>query len=114
MTVIKHRGDPKKAITKQNVTVKRQEAIFTPEYGVVKCTPYSEHFVYENPDHTPGSSSFLCTCGSVAVIANPYEDRQRLFVCLNHATYGFHATSQVNKKDFEQGVPIIKKGKKWV
>lgn len=111
-TVIKHRGEPKQARTSQDILIKRQEAFFTEEYGMVKCTPYGEHFIYENPDKSAGTSSFLCTCGSVAVVANPYGDG-RTFVCLSHATYGFHQTSQVNKKDFERGNPIIRKGRKW-
>lgn len=94
--------------------VKRTKSLFTEEYGITQCADYWEHFIYENPDKTPGRSSFMCTCGSTAVIANPYHTKNKQFVCMNHASYGHHATSQVNKKDFEQGVPIIKKAKRWV
>jgi len=111
--IIHHRGDPKQATTAKNVIITRQEFLFADQFGLVRCTPYGDHFIYENPDKSPGSSSFLCTCGSVAVIATPHGEG-KAFACLNHATYGFHATSQVDKKDFEQSVPIIKKGKRWV
>jgi len=100
-----------KAVTDKGVVVKRSESFFTKEYGITPCADYDDHFLYEN--HTPGESSFLCTCGSVAVIANVYS-KAKQFVCLNHATYGFHQTSQVNKADYEKGDPVIMKGKRWV
>lgn len=113
--IIRHKGRQKRAVTEKGVVVYRAESFFTEEYGVTVCTDYDEHFLYEIPDSpaTKGQSSFMCTCGAVAVIANPY-DSGNMFVCINHATYGFHQTSQVNKKDFEQGTPVIMKGKRWV
>ncbi len=109
--IIKHKGRQNTARTNKGILVKRAESFYTEEYGITKCADYDDHFLYENK--AVGESSFLCTCGSVAVIANPYN-ADNMFVCLNHATYGFHTTSQVNKKDFEQSVPIIRKGKKWL
>lgn len=114
MNIIKHKGEPTKAVTDQGQTVHRQPSLYADEYGIIPCTPYGEHFIYLNPDKRAGTPSFLCTCGSIAVIANVYEDKKRAFVCMHHATYGFHQTSMVNKKDFEQGKPVIMKGKKWV
>lgn len=113
--IIKHKGRQSQAVNHQGIVVKRAESFFTEEYGITRCTDYDDHFLYEVPDSpsTKGQSSFLCTCGSVAVIANPYE-AGNMFVCLNHATFGFHQTSQVNKADYEKGTPVIKKGKRWV
>lgn len=112
--LISQAGRVMHATTPQGKTVKRVESLFTTEFGITQCADYWEHFIYENPDKTAGRSSFMCTCGSAAVIANPYATRKKQFVCHHHATYGFHATSQVNKKDFEKGTPVIMKGKRWV
>lgn len=109
--IIQHKGRQRQAKTDKGIIVRRAESFFTKEYGITSCADYDDHFLYEN--HNVGESSFMCTCGSPAVIANPY-DSGNMFVCLNHATYGFHTTSQVNKKDFEQGEPVIQKGKRWV
>lgn len=113
--IIQHKGRQTQARTDKGILVKRAESFFTQEYGVTPCADYDEHFLYEIPDtpETKGQSSFRCTCGSIAVIANPYK-KGNMFVCLNHATYGFHTTSQVNKADFAKGEPVIMKGKKWV
>ena len=101
-SIIHHKGRVNKATTLDGVVVERQEQLFVEEWGnFVPCAPYDEHFVYENPDTSQGSSSYMCTCGSVAVVVNPERDAGRLFVCHFHETYGSHTTSHVNKKDFE-------------
>lgn len=115
--IIRHRGDPKKATTLKNRQVARQEQLFVPEWGAfVKCTPYGEHFIYENPDTSAGSSSYLCTCGSAAVVVPPGP--KGLFVCQFHVDYGFHQTSVINVKDFEksagQTITVNPKGKRWI
>lgn len=104
--IIQHKGRQNQAETDKGIIVKRAESFFTEEYGITPCTDYDDHFLYENKKLN--QSSFMCTCGSVAVIVS-----SDMFVCLNHATFGFHQTSQVNKKDFEGGVPVIRRGKKW-
>ena len=102
-SVIKHKGRVMKATTLQGYPVERQDYLYVEEWGgFVTCAPYEEHFLYENPDQSIGSSSYMCTCGSAAVVANPEKGEAALFVCLFHATYGSHATSHVNVKDFEQ------------
>lgn len=89
-----------------------------PEWGAfVPCAPYEEHFVYLNPDTSEGSSSYMCTCGSAAVVVPPGP--AGMFVCLFHATYGSHTTSHVNLKDFEKSagekVEISRpESKRWV
>lgn len=101
--IIHHKGRVTQATTLHGVVVERQEQLFVPEWArFVPCAPYEEHFVYENPDQAVGSSSYMCTCGSAAVVANPEREGRAMFVCLFHATYGNHTTSHVNLKDFEK------------
>jgi hypothetical protein len=105
MTNIIHNfGTPKKMILENGTVVERPEAIFVPEYGtMVKVAPYSDHFIFENPDTSEGSSAYLCTCGNVAVIAPPGP--AGMFVCLfdlNTGLKGYHATSLYNLKDWEK------------
>ncbi len=92
--------------------------MFIPEWGeFIPCAPYDDHFVYLNPDTSPGSSAYMCTCGSVAVVANPEKGMGRMFVCLFHATYGAHTTSYVNRGDWPDiaGDTIEVKGdKRWL
>lgn len=112
--IIKHKGDPKKAMLPNGAVVHREKKIFIPEWeAFVNCAPYSNHFVYENP--IPGQSAYMCTCGSPAVITPPGS--KGMMVCLFHATYGFHTTSVVNKKDFPkmagETVEVTQKGKRW-
>lgn len=102
--IIKNAGEVKKATLENGTVVNRQEAIFVPEWGVfVKCASYENHFVFENPDKSEGSSAYLCTCGNVAVIAPP--NPLGLFVCLfdlNTGLLGYHATSLYNLKDWDK------------
>lgn len=112
--IINTKGRAMQAKTPSGKTVTRVGSLFTEEFGLTQCADYWEHFIYENPDKTPGRSSFMCTCGSMAVIANPYQTRNKQFVCHHHATYGVHTTSHVNKKDFEKGTPQIMKAKRWI
>jgi hypothetical protein len=98
-------GTPKKVILDNGVIVERPNSIFVPEYGTfVNVAPYSDHFIYENPDTSEGSSAYLCTCGNVAVIAPPGP--AGLFVCLfdlNTGLKGYHATSLYNKREGAHG-----------
>jgi hypothetical protein len=112
--VISHAGTPTKFFDERTgQTVERQEQIFVPEWGaMIPTAPYDDHFIYENPDKRKGSPSFMCTCGAFAVVVPPFGN-DRMFVCNHHATYGFHTTSMVNKKDIEQGKTRIFRGRKW-
>lgn len=108
--IITHHGTPRRAVGPNNQVYLRQDALYIPEYqAMVKCTAYDDHFIYHNP--SAGESAYKCTCGSPAVIVPPGPGG--MLVCLNHATFGFHATSQVNKSDFERGEVVIRKGRKW-
>lgn len=113
-TILDNVGTPQKFTDdKTGKTIHRQDQIFVKEWGqMVPTAPYDDHFVYENNLNVKGTPAFMCTCGAAAVVVPPFGN-SRMFVCLNHATFGFHATSQVNKKDFEKGIPIVKKGRKW-
>lgn len=97
-------GTPKKVVLENGTVVERPEAIFVPDYGtLVKVAPYDDHFIYENPDTSEGSSAYLCTCGNPAVIAPPGP--LGLFVCLfdlNTGLLGHHATSLYNLKDWDK------------
>lgn len=118
--IIKHAGQPNTAEF-EGVKVTRQEHIFVidPQLGgLIPCAPYDDHFVFEVPRSRArqGQSSYMCTCGSAAVIANPEGAKGRMFVCLFHGTYGYHQTSVVNKETFEQqaGQILTAKGRKWL
>ena len=112
--IIRYRGDPQKTTTLKGQPVERKTSLFIPEWNVdIKCAPYDNHFIYENPDKGIGSTAYLCTCGGAGVVVPP--DLSGMFVCLTHATYGFHSTSFINKKDFANiaGGIVKPKGKKW-
>lgn len=117
-TIIRYRGEPQKAEF-EGVPIAREDKLFVPEWGgLVSCAPYDDHFVFEVPPgrKRAGMSDYLCTCGSAAVVAKPETQTGRLFVCLFHATYGYHSTSVVNKKDFDRKEigDIDTASKKWL
>jgi hypothetical protein len=103
--ITKNSGTPKRVTLENGTVVERPEFIFVPDYrAMIPTAPYSDHFIYENPDKSEGSSAYLCTCGNVAVIAPPGP--AGLFVCLfdlNSGMKGYHATSLYNKKDGAHG-----------
>lgn len=116
-SIIHHRGEPQEATTLKGQRVFRQQQLFVTEWGqFVPCAPYDNHFIYESPDKDEGTSAYMCTCGSAAVIANP-EEGGRMFVCLFHATYGSHTTGHINKKDFSSvaGQTVeVKRDTRWL
>ena len=97
-------GTPKKVVLENGVVVERPEAIFVSDYGaMVKVAPYSDHFIYENPDKSEGSSAYVCTCGNPAVIAPPGPTG--MFFCLfdlNTGLKGYHATSLYNLREWDK------------
>lgn len=119
--IIKHRGDPQKAEF-EGVPIGRKSELFVSEWNAfVTCAPYDNHFIFEIPiiRKKTGMSDYMCTCGSAGVVAKPEKQATRLFVCLFHATYGYHSTTIVNKSDFDRKdlggtVEIEGKGKKWL
>jgi hypothetical protein len=84
LKVIRHRGTPQKATTLREEKVERVAGFFISELGhaYIPATPYDNHFVYESKK--VGQSSYMCTCGSPAVIVSGF------MVCLHHRTYGVH------------------------
>lgn len=97
--VIRHLGEPQEAQTLHGQTVYRQDKLWVDQWGtLISCTPYDDHFIYESPDKTAGSPTYMCTCGSAAVIVGQADGA--MFVCMMHATMGKHVTSMVNLRDF--------------
>jgi hypothetical protein len=89
--IIRHRGEAKQTRTLKGRSVKREESLLVPEWTTfIKCTPYDNHFIYHDP--TPNQSSYMCTCGAVAVVVPPGP--AGMFVCYHHATYGNHTTGE--------------------
>jgi len=93
-----------KATTLDGHDVYRQEKLFVVELGrFIPCAFYEEHFIYENPTKKAGTSSYMCTCGSSAVIAgiSGYEGSASpsglMFICLLHATHGHHVDTSTVK-----------------
>lgn len=117
--LIKYVGEPNKAEF-EGITITRQEELFIREWeALVNCTPYDNHFIFEIPETRKrmGMSEYMCTCGSFAVIAHPENVRSRVFVCMFHAENGYHQTTIINKKDFENIAGKIlpePKGKQWL
>lgn len=99
-SVIRYRGDPKRATTLDGHNVYRADQIFCEEVGgFVPCASYSEHFIYKNPSKRPGTSKYMCTCGSMAVIAgvSAYQGMASpqglMLVCYLHSTFGHHSNT---------------------
>ena len=87
--VIHFRGDLNK-VKFDGKTWIRQEYIYMGEnFGLVKCTPYDDHFILYDPSRM-GWTTF-CTCGSPAVIIgyNDYKKdaspQGKLLACYLHA-----------------------------
>jgi len=98
--IVRYLGEPQQTRTAQGKAIQRQESLFVLEWGaMVRCTPYDDHFIYE--DDAVGQSAYMCTCGSPAGVVPPGPNG--MFVCLFHAQYGKHTTSVVNVKDIESG-----------
>lgn len=122
--IIKVRGEPNRA-TFEGVTVTRQAAIWAGEWGLVSCTPYDNHFIFQVPASRirAGMWEHWCTCGSQAVITTP-EGAARMWVCyfyhsrLLETGHGYHQTAVINKDDFGkvagQTIELPKKDKWWL
>lgn len=100
LKVVKVLGTPISATTLDGITVYRKDRIFIPELGTsVLCAQYDEHFVYEEPTGKKGRPSFMCTCGSAAIVAgvSGYEGQQSpsglMLLCMLHATRGHHSNT---------------------
>ena len=93
VNIIHHRGELNK-VTFEGKTCERAQSIFMRDYGLVKCTPYDNHFILYDPSHI-GWTTF-CTCGAPAVITG-YDVYKKdaspqglLLLCLQHAQTGEH------------------------
>jgi hypothetical protein len=99
--VIRHHNSPNRAQLPNGEWVERQEKLFIPEWGrFVVCADYSDHFIFELPKKYEGPT-YQCTCGAAAIISgySAYKDdasqQGLLFICLNHSTFGVHATGGI-------------------
>lgn len=79
--IIKHAGTPKEAKLPDGTRVFRKPSIrvewktadalaLNEQIPVsdVLCAPYDDHFVFETPLHLKEAPSYMCTCGSAAII----------------------------------------------
>lgn len=106
-TIIKHAGEPNKAEF-EGVTIIRKAELYADQWGLVRCTPYDNHFIFKIPDSRLGVGMWetFCTCGSPAVIVNPYNEKTKIFVCYFYHSrllengHGYHQTTVINKGDF--------------
>lgn len=101
--IIKQAGEPVSARTLDGKYIERRGQVWIPEYSrFVVLAPYDNHFIYESKKKD--SPSFMCTCGSYAVIvgSNAYKKDAsptsgggimpgELMVCYYHANNGKHA-----------------------
>jgi hypothetical protein len=97
---IRHRGRQDKARLPSGRVIERQDKLFVIEWkAFVPCAPYDDHFIYAT--NKPGSSSYMCTCGSPAVVINHEDPTAWMLVCMAHADpeIGKHATSMINLKE---------------
>ena len=107
-SVIRQHNSANKAETLDGFIVHRKEQIFFNEVNsprLVKCSPYDNHFIYEDPSGKINRWNEMCTCGSFAVIvgynvykkdASPTTRAEssapgEMFICWSHATTGRHA-----------------------
>ena len=109
-SIIRHYNSPNEGVTVDGHKVYRQDTLYfsDPLNRYVKAAPYSEHFVYHDPEALKGKIGRwtpLCTCGSHAGIAGykAYEDDAspttrnesmipgEMVVCLMHGNTGKHA-----------------------
>lgn len=104
--IIHHYNSPNEAVTDQGKTVRREEKIWILNH-FVKCAPYDNHFVYDDPSKQDivGRWSPMCTCGSQAGVvgydayradSSPSTQKEstipgELVVCLHHVQYGKHS-----------------------
>lgn len=98
--VVRHLGEVQKGRTLHGQMVYREDKLWVDDWTMfVPCAPYDDHFIYLSPDKTPGSPTYMCTCGSAAIVIG-MPPKSCMFVCLMHAKMGKHTTSLVNIKDF--------------
>lgn len=106
--IIKIYGDLRRAETADGVTVYRSDTLWMgEEYGMVKCCPYDNHFIFHDPNFEKyvGRWTPLCSCGYAAGVvgSNVYKKDGspttrlestvpgQMIVCLAHAQWGRHA-----------------------
>ena len=112
--IVKQRGSPTEVELRSGHIVRKESYIYyhdeSDQWRTVKASDYhGEHFIYVDPlfnEGVLGHFSFMCTCGSPAVIVGPEDAKledtgfpERLLVCyIYHLTltnygHGWHQTS---------------------
>jgi hypothetical protein len=109
-SIIKHRGDPKSALTEDGIRVFKEDSVISddpydsnvpPRKIEVRCMDYHmEHFVYIDPVQKTGRWFAWCTCGSPAVIVG-MEDP--LLVCFFYTKFGRHVVAEDQQNDPSMG-----------
>lgn len=96
--IVRHVGDANSGRSPLGFEVHRTESIFVPEYRrFIPCIPYDNHFIYEIPKKYKNTPAFMCSCGSMAVIAGlkSYENDASpsglVLICYQHSNFGKHA-----------------------
>ena len=93
LNVVHHLGDLNR-VTVDGQTFYRQEKIFIPGIGTVKCTPYDNHFTMR--DSRKIGWTLFCTCGAPAVVINydvykgDASAQGALLACMEHTQSGKH------------------------
>ena len=118
MEIIKHAGRVTKFTRADGKVIERQDQLLVPEWEkFISQVPDDDHFIY--PNDVIDQSAYMCTCGSVGVVAPPDPNRG-WFICHFFLTYGYHQTGVVNKDGFSDlagslgGNPHQQKGRKWL
>jgi len=77
-SIIKHRGSPNEAMTIWGWTAIRQKSLFVaePYFAMIPCLAYDNHFIYEVPEEYINVPSYMCTCGSMAVVVGNLSYRK--------------------------------------
>lgn len=104
LSQVRNINDLGEAETLDGYKVHRTDKIFIPKWGrFVVCTPYDNHFIYEDVSGKPNRWAHMCTCGYMAAVVGSKAYAQdaspatgggvkgEMFVCLAHAQHGKHA-----------------------
>lgn len=92
-------GDKNNATTHDGLSVHRSDSIYIEGYGLVTCTPYELHFVYEDKSKKIGRWSFMCTCGSPAGIISYNSPINKLMSKPTDGGYILSCLSHTSTKD---------------
>lgn len=99
-SIVRSVNDAHRATLQDGLVVHRVESVYLPDYGMVKCAPYDNHFCFLDPHKPKGNEKSWfagCSCGGPAVIvgtssyAHLGSPQGYLLVCYFHISTGKHA-----------------------